>query len=102
MKPSTTASEPADLTLTATQWSPTGAADPLYCSANCCTRSAIDGSAITATVSLLPEHAAALCERLDSASPKNRHTITPATTTTTVTNAAITPMLTPRRPPSLR
>ena len=57
---------------------------------------------MTATVSLLPVHAAALCERLDNASPKKRHRITPATTTTTATSAAITPMLTPRRPPSLR
>src|SRR6202044_260565 len=99
MKPSTTASEPADLTPTETQWSPTGAAMELKRSARCCTWSVIDGSAMTATGCFSPTHRP-LCERLDSASPKKRQRMTTPTTTTTVIRAAITPMLTPRRPAS--
>ena len=63
----------------------------------------MDGSTRTETVSLPPtQRPAAWWERLDSASPKNRHRITVPTTTTTATKATITPMLTPRRPASLR
>ena len=44
------------------------------------------------------QRAAPASVRLDSASPKNRHRMTAATTTTTATSAAITPRLTPRLP----
>ena len=97
--PSTTASESAGVTSTDTHLSPTGPADSLNFLANAEMLSAIAGSARTATFASPPrQRSAAASERLDSASPKNRHTMTPATSTTTPTSAAITLRLTPRRP----
>ena len=103
MNPDTTASEPPWVTVIFTQRSPTGLAVVLNPSANFLTLSAIDGSTTTGTLAVPPRHCwAALLDRCESTSPKNRHRITPPTTTTTVMSATMTPMLTPRRPPSLR
>ena len=99
MKPLTTWSDSAGLTSMATQRSPTGLAVSLNFLPSVEIWSEMDGSATTATASWpSTQRAEATLDRSDSASPKKRHRMNAATTTTTATRAPMTPTLMPRRP----